>query len=443
MSWNENRQPKTFILFLDTGDICRCPMAKGIMNKLIAERGLTHLEVMTAGVSTTASILPTAETMQLLRDAGIELGRYRSTPYTEALIRKADYVLGMSSLHVQKAKRLVPSARPKIHLFKEFVKCDLNNPKNVQIGDPMGATLEVYKKVFREIRAACEAMCEMDSIRLPKPTHGDHALVQRTRPTVSLGQGPRRKVSAPSATRALLNVMEQERRVKEAAETTGFPMEEPDTHLPPPPVVPLVPNGRDAQASAHPGTTSGKSERSSKSSSAASAKKEPAPSKKGKPASKDMTTNNSNSPILASGSGSPSMGGMTPSAPSTDSPAKPAAKPRAKKAAGAKKAGAKKAAGAKKPAAKKAGAKKAAPKKAAAKKATGAKKTAKKATAKKAGAKKAAPKKAGAKKAAPKKAAAKKTTAKKAAGAKKAAPKKAAKKATRKPAAKKAAKKAA
>jgi len=135
------------------------------LSHLLQQAGITYIEIMTAGVMTMPSILPSTETVQLLKEKTVDIGRYRSTPYASHLVRKADLVLGMTPFHVQKAKRLVPEARHKIHLFKEYTNVDL---KNVQISDPMGSTLEVYKRVFREIVACCEKLVTMEIIVKPK-----------------------------------------------------------------------------------------------------------------------------------------------------------------------------------------------------------------------------------------------------------------------------------
>jgi protein-tyrosine-phosphatase len=226
--WTLLRQPKTFILFLDTGDICRCPMAKGVFAHILAEAGITHVEILTAGVMTTASILPTQETRLLLTEAGIDIGGYRSTQYTEQMIRKADLVLGMSPFHVQKAKRLIPEARDKTHLLKEFTGVDR---KNVQIPDPMGATLEVYRKVFRDIQESCKKLVEMEIVRKLKPTEGEDFVSSRTTPGRSLTTAGQRKVAAPPATRALMSVLAQEDRQRKAAESIGFPVAETDVEV--------------------------------------------------------------------------------------------------------------------------------------------------------------------------------------------------------------------
>jgi hypothetical protein len=66
---------------------------------------------------------------------------------------------------------MAEDAKNKTFLLKEFTKSDL---KNVQIADPMGCTLEVFKKCFKEIKAACERLIEHEFITgkpmPPRPT---------------------------------------------------------------------------------------------------------------------------------------------------------------------------------------------------------------------------------------------------------------------------------
>ncbi|MCX7016293.1 MAG: hypothetical protein NTW86_27685 [Candidatus Sumerlaeota bacterium] len=149
-------------MFLCTGDTCRGPMAAGFVRKLLedAEVGATY-EVKSAGVMTVSGLVATPESKQMADSVGVSLDRHRSTPMTAELLRKADLILGMTPLHVQLALRMEPSIRPKVHLLKEFTRSDL---KKVQIDDPMGNTLEIYKKVFREIKNCCLRVMKMPFI---------------------------------------------------------------------------------------------------------------------------------------------------------------------------------------------------------------------------------------------------------------------------------------
>lgn len=158
------RRTKRMVLFLCTGDTCRGPMAQGYMKHALSERGMKNVEVRTAGVMTIAGLIPTPEASQVMKNAGIDINSHRSTPLTRELIRKADLILGMSPFHVQHALRESPEAKGKTYLLKEFAASDM---KNYQITDPMGATLEVYKRVYREMKLAIDKMLDKDFFTAP------------------------------------------------------------------------------------------------------------------------------------------------------------------------------------------------------------------------------------------------------------------------------------
>lgn len=155
------KRTKKTVLFLCTGDTCRGPMAQGYMKHAMVERGIKNVEVRTAGVMTIPGLIPTPEAQQVMRNANIEVNNHRSSPLTPEVIRKADLILGMTPFHVQFALRLSDDAKGKTYLLKEYAESDM---KNYQITDPMGATLEVYKRVYREMKLAIDKMLDTKEI---------------------------------------------------------------------------------------------------------------------------------------------------------------------------------------------------------------------------------------------------------------------------------------
>lgn len=165
MMLGKKRSKKT-ILFLCTGDTCRGPMAQGYMKEALLQKEMKGFDIRTAGVMTIAGLIPTQEAVQVMKNAGVDITGHRSTPLTPELVRKADLILGMSPFHVQFALRLSEDARGKTYLLKEFAQSDM---KNYQITDPMGATLEVYKRVYREMKMAIDRMIEQKEFFIGTP----------------------------------------------------------------------------------------------------------------------------------------------------------------------------------------------------------------------------------------------------------------------------------
>jgi protein-tyrosine-phosphatase len=195
------RKRKRLVLFICTGNTCRSPMATGYFRHLLNERGMREVEVRSAGVMTITGLLASQEAVQVMQAEEIDIARHRSTQLTPELIRKADLILAMTPFHRQTAMRLSEEARNKTFLLKEFARSDL---KNVQIGDPMGCTLEVFKKCFKEIKAACANLMEHDYIlgktEIARPMSADQAAALRNEAKCKAARKPVRV--KPAATGA-------------------------------------------------------------------------------------------------------------------------------------------------------------------------------------------------------------------------------------------------
>jgi protein-tyrosine-phosphatase len=163
-------------------------MAAGYLQKSLKEKGVKDIEVRAAGVMTIPGLLATPEAIQVMDSVGVDLRRHRSSQLTRDLIRKADLILGMTPFHVQSALRVSDEARGKTFLFKEYTRSDL---KNTQIVDPMGCTLEVYKKVFNEIKHATNRLMKTDIIGV-KPSKVEKKPVRKVEK-----KKPRRGVTKP------------------------------------------------------------------------------------------------------------------------------------------------------------------------------------------------------------------------------------------------------
>ncbi|MBI1783892.1 hypothetical protein HYR69_01995 [Candidatus Sumerlaeota bacterium] len=137
-------------------------MAAGYFKKLLEDHRYHDIDTRSAGVMTVTGLRASQEAMQIMTAEGVDLGRHRSTQLSPDMVRKADLILGMTPLHVQEALRLHKDARGKAFLLKEYSRSDLDK---IQIDDPMGATLEVFKKCFREIKEACQLLLKTEFVQ--------------------------------------------------------------------------------------------------------------------------------------------------------------------------------------------------------------------------------------------------------------------------------------
>ncbi|OPZ04929.1 MAG: Low molecular weight protein-tyrosine-phosphatase YwlE [candidate division BRC1 bacterium ADurb.BinA292] len=173
-------------------------MAAGYFRRLLEERKIKDIEVRSAGVMTITGLLASQEAIQVMDGVSVDLRRHRSTQLTSELIRKADLILAMTPFHRQTAVRMDENAKDKTYLLKEFTRSDL---KNVQIADPMGCTLEVFKKCFKEIRSACDKLIEHEFVTgrpaPPPPRKAEAARKAAARAKSAAGAGR----SAKSASR--------------------------------------------------------------------------------------------------------------------------------------------------------------------------------------------------------------------------------------------------
>src|SRR5688572_4924546 len=98
------------ILLVCTGNICRSPMATGILSKLLLDRGVQDVRVESCGVAAWDGSPPTPEAVAALREQGIDISGYAARRMNRRLIESADVIVGMASEHRDAAKRLAPSA---------------------------------------------------------------------------------------------------------------------------------------------------------------------------------------------------------------------------------------------------------------------------------------------------------------------------------------------
>jgi len=143
------------ILFVCTGNVCRSPMAEGLLRHALKERrkageGRADIIVLSAGVSAPKGAKASQHALEALAELGIQLGSFRSQPVTEELLERCTHVFTMTRDHYRILDLLFPEHSGKIRLLGEFTA------KGGDIPDPIGQGLPVYRKCRDVIKSALD-----------------------------------------------------------------------------------------------------------------------------------------------------------------------------------------------------------------------------------------------------------------------------------------------
>ncbi|MGH7996518.1 MAG: low molecular weight protein arginine phosphatase [Opitutaceae bacterium] len=146
-----------YVVVLCTANICRSPMAAGLLRHALAAQSepLRSIRTISAGVSARAGEAVTDHSVTTMRKVGIDISGHVSRPLTQELLDGALAVFGMTESH---RAIILATAQPppsELHLFREFV-----GDGRPEIADPYGGPLSVYVQARDEMVEAIPSVVE-------------------------------------------------------------------------------------------------------------------------------------------------------------------------------------------------------------------------------------------------------------------------------------------
>ena len=178
------------LLVVCTANICRSPLAEGLLQVQVAERGLT---VRSAGTRALVGHPPVPESVDYLRRrTGLTL-QHRGVPLTPQLIQDSGAILTMTERQRAEVVRLAPGALRRVFTLRQFVRLAPHLPgaasyRSVDelaeavarcralagpavdgeddVVDPYGGSPEQYEHSFALIARSCSRVAGVLRLRL-------------------------------------------------------------------------------------------------------------------------------------------------------------------------------------------------------------------------------------------------------------------------------------
>jgi protein-tyrosine phosphatase len=179
----------TAILVVCSGNLCRSPLAEGILRRLLTERfGASAPAVSSVGTVARDGEPATPEAIVVASEHGIDASSHTARRLVREHLAEADLVLAMTAEHRDAVGRVDPQTTTKTFTLKELVRLleDLpapeegreslsariaeadahrragfaGNPQDEDVADPIGHPVETYRAVAWELAAWSERSVE-------------------------------------------------------------------------------------------------------------------------------------------------------------------------------------------------------------------------------------------------------------------------------------------
>lgn len=135
------------ILVVCTGNICRSPMAEGMLRHGMPDDFRKIVTVASAGTDALHGNQATPLAVQAMAHYDIDISGHRARRLSRSLVVEADLILAMEHYHLRTIRTMQFFAAGKAHLLSRFD----TDGVSYEVPDPMGGSLELYMRAAKLI----------------------------------------------------------------------------------------------------------------------------------------------------------------------------------------------------------------------------------------------------------------------------------------------------
>ncbi|OCP18028.1 MULTISPECIES: low molecular weight protein-tyrosine-phosphatase [unclassified Ensifer] len=146
------------ILFVCLGNICRSPLAEGVLRELAARRGLASvITVDSAGTGAWhIGDPPDLRSIEVARRHGIDISALRGRKVGKPDFEAFDLILGMDGENVRTLRQLAPTGfEGRIGLFLRYA-----SGRDQDVPDPYYDGPEAFERLYQMLEAGCSSLLE-------------------------------------------------------------------------------------------------------------------------------------------------------------------------------------------------------------------------------------------------------------------------------------------
>lgn len=147
------------VLMVCLGNICRSPLAEGILKKLINEKNIPEIIVDSCGTSDYhIGEQPDKRSIKVAHDNGLDISGQRCRQFVKSDFEEFDFILVMDESNYENVVRLTenPEHINKVHLILSY----LNKKGDLNVPDPYYLEYDGFEQVYAMLDKACNNFIE-------------------------------------------------------------------------------------------------------------------------------------------------------------------------------------------------------------------------------------------------------------------------------------------